>query len=120
MVADEVRALAERTTKATQEVSSIIQAIQDGTQDTVSRTEENCRLVQVGVSQSENAISALENIVRGSELTRYGEFDCDRCRRANRRDPRNRHRHSLSVIYLCSLCRVQRKVRNALLRWIAR
>ncbi|WP_078754371.1 methyl-accepting chemotaxis protein [Enterovibrio nigricans] len=67
VVADEVRALAERTTKATQEVAKIIQAIQDGTRDTVNRTEENCQLVEVGVMQSENAIKALENIVRGSE-----------------------------------------------------
>nr|PMI56119.1 hypothetical protein BCU41_12145 [Vibrio lentus] len=44
--------LAERTTKATQEVSGIIQSIQSSTQEAVAYTQDNGRLVEIGVEQS--------------------------------------------------------------------
>lgn len=63
VVADEVRALAERTTQATNEVGGIIQAIQTGTREAVNVTTESRQLVEIGVSQSAGAGSALEQIV---------------------------------------------------------
>lgn len=66
VVADEVRALAERTTKATKEVAGIIQAIQSGTHEAVTYTQDNCRLVEIGVEQSQGAVSSLEAIVAGA------------------------------------------------------
>ncbi len=66
VVADEVRALAERTTKATKEVADIIQAIQSGTHDAVTYTQDSCRLVEIGVEQSQGAVSSLEAIVAGA------------------------------------------------------
>ncbi|MGF1685461.1 methyl-accepting chemotaxis protein [Photobacterium japonica] len=63
VVADEVRALAERTTTATKEVADIISAIQQGTETVMVSTTESVKLVNVGVGQSTDAASALEQIV---------------------------------------------------------
>ncbi len=66
VVADEVRKLAERTTKATQEVASSIQAIQQDTTNAVSRMEQCSKTVSEGVALAEQAGSALNGIVSGS------------------------------------------------------
>ncbi|MDG3088345.1 methyl-accepting chemotaxis protein [Vibrio hannami] len=63
VVADEVRALAERTTNATKEVAVIISAIQTGTHEAVQATDESSQLVALGVSHSDSANGALEQIV---------------------------------------------------------
>lgn len=58
--------MVERVTKATQEVSGIIQSIQSGTQEAVNYTQDNGRLVEIGAEQSSGAVSALEAIVSGA------------------------------------------------------
>lgn len=67
VVADEVRGLAERTAQATKEVSDSINAIQQETGVAVSRMEDSTKVVETGVSLSDEAIQALETIVQKSQ-----------------------------------------------------
>lgn len=66
VVADEVRKLAERTTKATEEVTSSVREIQDETGSAVERIEAGTERVTQGVELATSAGEALERIVSGS------------------------------------------------------
>jgi len=63
VVADEVRALAERTTKATREISEMIKAIQSETKGAVSAMEEGVREVKQGTEEAAKSGSALQEIL---------------------------------------------------------
>lgn len=63
VVADEVRKLAERTTKATSEISSMIGAIQGEVQKAVVSMDEGAKRVEIGVEYSSSAGDALKDIV---------------------------------------------------------
>ncbi|WP_367618962.1 methyl-accepting chemotaxis protein [Pelotalea chapellei] len=63
VVADEVRALAERTTKATKEISEMIRTIQNETKVAVQAMEEGVLEVEKGASSSEKSGQALEEIL---------------------------------------------------------
>ena len=63
VVADEVRKLAEKTSKATTEIGGMIQAIQNETEKTVLSMEESFKMVNSGVDYSKQAGNALTNIV---------------------------------------------------------
>jgi methyl-accepting chemotaxis protein len=67
VVADEVRKLAERTTKATKEIATMIQSIQSETRHAVEAMEVGNREVQVGVEKTSNSGSALKEIISMSE-----------------------------------------------------
>jgi len=70
VVADEVRALAERTTKATGEISEMIKAIQRETQEAVRAMDEGVREVEKGAVSSQKSGQALEEILeRINEVT---------------------------------------------------
>jgi methyl-accepting chemotaxis protein len=64
VVADEVRALAERTTKATREISEMIKAIQNETKTAVTAMEEGVAEVEHGQQASEKSGEALEDILK--------------------------------------------------------
>ncbi|MFP4224997.1 MAG: methyl-accepting chemotaxis protein [Phycisphaeraceae bacterium] len=66
VVADEVRKLAERTTKATEEVAESIQAIQSETSTAVQRMGRGTERVGQGVELAEKAGASLESIVQGA------------------------------------------------------
>ncbi|MEA5112766.1 MAG: methyl-accepting chemotaxis protein [Geobacteraceae bacterium] len=63
VVADEVRALAERTTKATKEIGSMIKSIQQQTREAVTSMEEGVYEVERGTSEAAKSGSALEDIL---------------------------------------------------------
>jgi methyl-accepting chemotaxis protein len=63
VVADEVRKLAEKTTKATTEIGEMIKTIQEETKGAVSAMEESLQKVETGVALSKEAGNALLKIV---------------------------------------------------------
>jgi methyl-accepting chemotaxis protein/hemerythrin len=70
VVADEVRALAERTTKATKEIATMIKAIQNETQTAVNSMSEGVDEVKRGTAETARSGEALEDILNKiNELT---------------------------------------------------
>jgi len=67
VVADEVRALAERTTKATKEIGSMIKEIQSDTTKAVASMTESEKEVNDGMKKVQEANNALEQIVTAAE-----------------------------------------------------
>ena len=63
VVADEVRALAERTTKATKEIAAMIKTIQSETQSAVSSMSEGVDEVKRGTTETTRSGEALEDIL---------------------------------------------------------
>ena len=63
VVADEVRALAERTTRATREIGEMIKAIQGETRNAVAAMEEGVREVERGTEDASRSGQALQEIL---------------------------------------------------------
>jgi methyl-accepting chemotaxis protein len=63
VVADEVRALAERTTKATREIGEMIKAIQNETKEAVSAMEDGVREVERGTQEASRSGEAMDMIL---------------------------------------------------------
>ncbi len=63
VVADEVRALAERTTKATKEIGAMIKAIQMETKGAVTSMEEGVKAVEKGTEDASRSGHALQDIL---------------------------------------------------------
>jgi len=69
VVADEVRKLAERTGKATKEIATMIEKIQEETARSVAGMQTGIMEVEKGVALAEEARSALERIVAASAVS---------------------------------------------------
>lgn len=67
VVADEVRKLAERTTKATAEIASMIEAVQSSASEAVGTMELAVDRVSSGVDRAQHAGSSMTEISRGTE-----------------------------------------------------
>lgn len=63
VVADEVRALAERTTRATREIGEMIKAIQSETKDAVGAMQQGVRQVESGTEEAARSGAALREIL---------------------------------------------------------
>jgi methyl-accepting chemotaxis protein len=67
VVADEVRALAERTTRATGEIAQMIKVIQDETRRAVSSMDQGVTEVELGTREADNSGAALREIIEHIE-----------------------------------------------------
>jgi methyl-accepting chemotaxis protein len=67
VVADEVRKLAERTSKATKEIAQMIQSIQQETKSAVVAMESGTKQVESGVEMTTQAGSSLHQIIQAAE-----------------------------------------------------
>jgi methyl-accepting chemotaxis protein len=67
VVADEVRKLAERTTKATKEIAGMIRKIQTDTQGAVLSMNQGTQEVEKGITSADQAGAALSEIVKISQ-----------------------------------------------------
>ena len=67
VVADEVRKLAERTSKATKEITQMIQSIQTETKSAVEAMESGTKQVELGVESTTQAGTSLHEIIKTSE-----------------------------------------------------
>lgn len=63
VVADEVRKLAERTTKATKEIADMIKKIQVDTKEAVVSMSEGTKEVEIGIELAQNAGTSLQEII---------------------------------------------------------
>jgi methyl-accepting chemotaxis protein len=64
VVADEVRALAERTTRATREIGEMIKAIQQETKGAVAAMEQGVHQVEAGTEEAQKSGQALQEILQ--------------------------------------------------------
>lgn len=69
VVADEVRKLAERSSKATKEIANLINNIQKGTEKAVAAMEEGTQEAEEGARLAKDAGRALDNILKTVEKT---------------------------------------------------
>ncbi|UFS69062.1 methyl-accepting chemotaxis protein [Geomonas sp. RF6] len=76
VVADEVRALAERTTKATREIGEMIKAIQTETKGAVAAMEQGVQQVEEGTNEAAKSGAAIQEILEqvGSVSTQVSQI----------------------------------------------
>jgi methyl-accepting chemotaxis protein len=67
VVADEVRKLAERTTKATKEIAQMIEAVQQETKAAVGQMQDGTRQVETGVATTSRAGTSLGEIINAAQ-----------------------------------------------------
>jgi methyl-accepting chemotaxis protein len=78
VVADEIKDLAERTSFSTQEISSLIQAVQKEVKDAINSMNEGLRSVEEGFKVARDAGDALGKIVESSKQSAEMSFSIER------------------------------------------
>ncbi|MEC5396676.1 methyl-accepting chemotaxis protein [Uliginosibacterium sp. H1] len=75
VVADEVRKLAERTGKATEEIGNVVAGVREGTQRAVEAMQEGVAHVRSGVEKTLRAGKAMQRIQEGAETVTHAVRD---------------------------------------------
>ncbi len=78
VVADEIKDLAERTSFSTQEIDSLIQAVQKEVKDAINAMNDGLRSVEEGFRVSSDAGAALSKIVESSKKSAEMSFSIER------------------------------------------
>ncbi|HMK49920.1 MAG TPA: HAMP domain-containing methyl-accepting chemotaxis protein, partial [Thermodesulfovibrionales bacterium] len=78
VVADEIKDLAERTSFSTQEIASLIQAVQKEVKDAINSMNEGLRSVEEGFNVARDAGDALSKIVESSKQSAEMSFSIER------------------------------------------
>ena len=90
VVADEVRKLAERTARSTEEIATMIQKIQGGTKQAVASMEVGVERVNLGVSLAGQAGDAIREIQLGAQRVEVAVIDISSDRKSTRLKSRAR------------------------------
>ncbi len=113
VVADEVRGLAQRTQKSTEEIQTLVAALQSGTQHVASVMNNSRSLTDSSVTLTRQAGTSLQGITRTvSNIQSMNQQDCRRRRAAKRSGRRDQPQHRQRARRLRANRRRQRRDRQ--------
>ncbi len=101
VVADEIKELAERTTKSTKEIADLITAVQDESRNAVRAMEVGNRSIEAGVQLADNAGQALEEILQSA---RRSSGMIREISRATNEQAKGSHQVTVAISQIVDMC----------------